>query len=162
MDIQSLAVGSLFGILAGLVVAWLTQQTSLHQVNAEFKYENADLQKRLLDSQEEVLALEKREAECITKEEHDRDHGRDQQQVAILKLLDPHEGKRLCDISQQFALSEKATTFHLQSLSADGFVASPDYRNNPELGKPFYKPSNSTWLIQQPGLAYLAKNNELP
>jgi hypothetical protein len=115
---------------------------------------------RIEELENENTNLRRKEAARIAEEERKNEHARDQQQVAILKILDPHDGRRLDDIAKQCGCSELTAIFHLQSLSSDGFVHSEDYSDDP-IWDTGCTASQSTWTIRQPGLEYLASNNML-
>lgn len=126
---------------------------SLQRNNKKLEQENKNLRKRLAD-------CVKAEQDRIAQENHQKDHGRDNQQVQILRMLGTQKGKSVKQIAEILGIGEELVLTHLASLSHENFVHSSDYTEDPDWEDPC-PPYHSVWYIQQPGREYLAKNQLL-
>lgn len=125
---------------------------SLQRDNKKLEQENKDLRKKLADCL-------KAEQDRIAQENHQKDCGRDDQQVQILRVLGTQGGKSVKQIAEHVAIKEELAITHLVDLCRDNFVRSPHYWPDSESWDHY--PSDSMWHILQAGRVYLAQNGLL-
>lgn len=126
---------------------------SLKRDNKTLSDENEALRGR-------VRELEEKESERLTKEQHQKDHGRDDRQVNLLRMLNTQHGRTVKAIAKQLGIGPELALTQLVQLSHDNFVHSANYTDDPHCDDGC-EPYDSTWYIQQPGRTYLANNGLL-
>jgi len=150
---------AVFGVLLGIAGSRLLDYMrgkdtvlSLQRDNKKLEQENKHLRKKL-------AACLKSEQDRIAQKDYQKDHGRDDQQVQILRILGTQGSKSVKQIAEQVGISEELAITHLVDLCRDNCVRSPHYMPDSESWE--YYPHHSVWHIRQAGRVYLAQNSLL-
>jgi regulator of replication initiation timing len=154
-EVALLIIGGAITFVVERLIAWSGGKdtvSSLRRDNDRLAQENKDLGKRLADCLQA-------EQERIAKEKYDKHHGRDQNEVDILRILGTQNGKSVKQIVEQLGISEELAIKHLVDLCCDNCVESAHYMSGSEEWA--LAPCDSVWYIRQAGRDYLAQNNLL-
>jgi hypothetical protein len=151
-DVVLLVIGGAVTLVVQRLIAWFNGTATVHSLKRYIK----ELEQKNSDLREERDKYLTAEQDRIAEQDYQKNHGRHDNEVQILRMLRTKDGTRLKQITDKLGISEELVIKHIVDLCRDNFVRSPHYM--PGSDEWSLDPDMTVWYICQPGRDYLAQN----